>query len=78
VGCEICGRAGNGVLFLSPAAGRNVSESAAFQELQSLFSAHAGSWQMLKGDPAFNTPATPKVQQLSVALQQALATPAST
>jgi len=77
MGCEIFGRAGNGVLFLCPSAGQNVSESAAFQALQSLFAAHAGSWQMLKGDPAFNTPSTPKVQQLSAALQQALATPAS-
>jgi glycolate oxidase FAD binding subunit len=78
LGCEIFGRAGNGVLFLCPAAGRNVSESTAFLELQSLFTVDSGSWQVLKGDPAFNTRATPKVQQLSAALQQALATPAST
>ncbi|MEY3172476.1 MAG: hypothetical protein RLZZ436_389 [Planctomycetota bacterium] len=76
-GCEIFGRAGNGVLFVCPASGRNVQESAALSQLQPLLAPPGGSLLVLRGDPAFSTPSAVSVQRLSGALQQALANPGS-
>lgn len=72
-GCEIFGRAGNGVLYVRPAAGDQADESAVLSQLQPLLAPPAGSLRVLKGNPAFNTRSSVRVQQLSVALQQALA-----
>jgi glycolate oxidase FAD binding subunit len=72
-GCEIFGRAGNGVLYIRPAAGHQADESAVLSQLQPLLAPPAGSLRVLKGNPAFNTRSSVRVQQLSVALQQALA-----
>jgi len=73
-GCEIFGRAGNGVLFVRPAAaGHQADESAVLSQLQPLLAPPAGSLRVLRGNPAFNTRSSVRVQQLSVALQHALA-----
>ncbi|MFM8476466.1 MAG: FAD-binding oxidoreductase [Planctomycetaceae bacterium] len=73
-GCEIFGRAGNGVLFVRPAAaGHQADESAVLSQLQPLLTPPAGSLRVLRGNPAFNTRSSVRVQQLSVALQHALA-----
>ncbi len=76
-GCEIFGRAGNGVLFISPPAGHHVDESATLGQLQPLLAPPGGSLRVLKGNTAFSTRPTMSVQQLSAALQQALATAGS-
>ena len=72
-GCEIFGRAGNGVLYVRPAAGHQADETAVLSQLQPLLAPPAGSLRVLQGNPAFNTRSSVRVQQLSVALQHALA-----
>ncbi|MFM7059428.1 MAG: FAD-binding oxidoreductase [Planctomycetota bacterium] len=76
-GCEIFGRAGSGILFVRPPAGRQVDESATLRRLQPLLAPPGGSLRVLKGNTEFNTRPSLSVQQLSMALQQALATTGS-
>ena len=76
-GCEVFGRAGNGILFVRPAStaiqdGREVDEAQAFQHLHSLVADGIGSIEVIKSMIARSTMPGPAVQSIAGKLQTLL------
>lgn len=71
--CVVFGRAGNGVLWISPTQNSDTAETAVLDPLKNLFPVNTGSLLVLRGTTSYNTPAAAPVALLSNALQATLA-----